>query len=298
MKGGSSDLPSGLSLVISTLDEGEELHRTLRSVFSCAEPPEEVIVVNDGGRDGSCDALSEGEWRSLPIEVATIERLGIAGARNFGRSLASMPRLAFLDGHCRLESDCCSALRATLDARPNAIAAAAIRDYGDDVFGCGAELIGPDLRIRWLRPPTKANASLAVPIAPGGCLAMETRIFDALGGFDDFRELGLEDVEFSLHAWRMGFEVVAAPLARLEHRFRATPHYDLRSTSRAYNLARLALVHFEGSRRDSSLRTLIGLPRASEVMIEALASDWERRREVLGARCVRSTEDVFGIFGD
>jgi len=288
----------GMSLVISTLDEGEELHATLRSLFACAQRPEEVIVVNDGGRDGSCDALSRGEWQSLAITVASIERRGIAGARNFGRSLASMPRLAFLDAHCRLESDCFSALRATLDVRPNAIAAPAMRDLEDDVSGCGAELIGPDLRIRWLRPSTETMALRVVPIAPGGCLAMETRIFDALGGFDDFRELGLEDVEFSLHAWRMGFEVVGVPLARLEHRFRATPHYNLRSTSRAYNLARLALVHFEGARRDGCLRTLIGLPRASEVMIEALASDWERRRDLLRGRCARSADDVFRCFGD
>lgn len=294
----SSDFPSGLSVVISTLDEGEELHETLRSVFSCAKPPEQVIVVNDGGRDGSCEALSEGEWRSLPIKVASIERRGIAGARNFGRSLASMPRLAFLDAHCRLEHEFFSALRAALDARPNAIAAAAMRDRGEHVFGCGAELIGPDLRIRWLRPSPEITGLRPVPIAPGGCLAVETRVFDALGGFDDLRELGLEDVEFSLHAWRMGFEVVAAPLARLEHRFRAVPHYDLRSSSRAYNLARVALVHFEGSRRDGCLRTLIGLPRASEVLIEALASDWERRRAVLGAQCVRSADEVFRILGD
>ncbi len=287
-----------LSLVISTLDEGEELHHTLRSVFSCLDPPDEVIVVDDGGRDGSCAALSLGAWRSLPIKVASIERRGIAAARNYGRSLASTPRLAFLDAHCRLEVDFFSALRAALDARPDAIAAPAMRDFGDDVFGCGAELVGADLRTRWLRPSPEAGALLTAPVAPGGCLAMETRIFDALGGFDDFRELGLEDVEFSLHAWRMGLQVVAVPRARLEHRFRAAPHYDLRATSRAYNLARLALVHFEGARQERCLRSLIGLPRASEIIIEALASDWERRRDALRAACARSAEDFFRRFGD
>lgn len=293
-----SRLRPELSLVISTLDEGEELHHTLRSVFACVDPPEEVIVVNDGGQDDSCAALQGGAWRSLPIKTVSIERRGIAGARNHGRTLASMPRLAFLDAHCRLETDCFSALRAVLDARPDAIAAPAMRDFGDELFGCGAELVGPDLGTRWLRPSPQPGALLAVPIAPGGCLAMAASVFDALGGFDDFRELGLEDVEFSLHAWRMGVEIIAAPLARLEHRFRATPHYDLRATSRGYNLARLALVHFEGARQDRCLRSLIGFPRASETIIEALASDWEHRRDRLRERCVRSAEDFFRQFGD
>jgi glycosyltransferase involved in cell wall biosynthesis len=286
---------SGLSVIISTLDEGEELHATLRSLFSCAQPPEEVIVVDDGGGDGSCAALSHEEWQSFPLKVASIARRGIAGARNFGRSLARMPRIAFVDAHCRLEGGALSALRAALDQRPNAVLAAAIRDRGGAVFGCGAELIGPELRTRWLPPDTAAGELRPVPIAPGGCLAMETRVFDALGGFDDLRELGLEDVEFSLHAWRMGFEVLGVPRARLEHSFRSTPHYQLRSTSRGYNLARIALVHFDGIRRDSSLRSLIGLPRASEILLDALVSDWEQRRVMIGARCGRSAEEVFRL---
>ena len=286
----------GLSLVIATLDEGEELHHTLRSVFSCVAAPDEVVVVDDGGQDGSCSALLQGEWTGLPIKVAAIERRGIAGARNHGRSLATMPKLAFLDAHCRLERDCFAALRAALDVRSDAIAAPALCNFGDEVFGCGADIVGPDLRTRWLTPPPSAGAP--VPIVPGGCLAMDASVFDALGGFDDFRELGLEDVEFSLHAWRMGIDVVAVPSARVLHRFRAAPHYDLRATSRAYNLARLALVHFEGARQDRSLRSLIGMPRASEIIIEALASDWERRRDALLARCMRSAEDFFRRFGE
>jgi GT2 family glycosyltransferase len=207
-----------------------------------------------------------------------------------------MPRLAFLDAHCRLAPNCFAVLRAALDAHPHAIAAPALRDLGAEIFGCGAELVGPDLRTRWLSPPPSAGAP--VPIAPGGCLAMEASIFDMLGGFDDFRELGLEDVEFSLHAWRMGLDILAVPAARLEHRFRATPHYDLRATSRGYNLARLALVHFEGARQERSLRSLIGLPRASEIIIEALGSGWERRRDALRARCTRSAEEFFRRFGE
>ena len=46
-----------LSLIISSLDEGEELLETLRSVFAGSIVPAETIIVDDGGTDGSCDAL-------------------------------------------------------------------------------------------------------------------------------------------------------------------------------------------------------------------------------------------------
>jgi hypothetical protein len=84
----------------------------------------------------------------------------------------------------------------------------------------------------------------------------------------------LEDVDFSLRAWRAGIDVLAVPAARLAHRFRPNPPYRLSSASRAYNLARVALLHFDGSRREECLRKIIGTPRAAEVLVDAIASDW------------------------
>jgi hypothetical protein len=42
---------------------------------------------------------------------------------------------------------------------------------------------------------------------------------------------------------------------------------------------------------------LIGLPRASEILLDALVSDWEQRRVMIGARCGRSAEEVFRLLG-
>lgn len=72
---------------------------------------------------------------------------------------------------------------------------------------------------------------------------MTRATFDRLSGFGAFRELGQEDIDFSLQAWRTGIDVLAVPSARLAHRFRPNPPYRLSSLSRAYNVARIALVH-------------------------------------------------------
>ncbi|MGH6838924.1 MAG: glycosyltransferase family 2 protein [Methylocella sp.] len=287
-----------LSLIVASLDEGEELHETLRSVFAGSVLPDEVIVVDDGSIDGSCDALERDEWRSRSVRVHRIERHGIAAARNIGSRIANGAHLAFLDAHCRLDPRCLSELQIALDARPDAIVAPSICDYGSNVYGCGVRLIDADLRVRWL-PPTGTNgASHHLPIAPGGCLALSRVTFDHLGGFGKFRELGQEDVEFGLRAWRAGVDVLAVTSARLAHRFRSIPPYSFKSTSRAFNVARIALVHFDGRRREECLRKVIGTPRAAEVLVDAFTSDWEAQRNAIASVSKRKIEEFFDNFGD
>jgi hypothetical protein len=137
-----------------------------------------------------------------------------------------------------------------------------------------------------------------LPLAPGGCLAIRRATFDRLGGFGAFRELGQEDVEFGLRAWRAGVPVLAAPAARLEHLFRPKPPYVVAATTRAYNVARIALIHFDGRRRDECLRTVIGTPTAADVLLDAIASGWEAERAKIAATSVRPIEAFFERFGD
>ncbi|MGW7099641.1 glycosyltransferase family 2 protein [Streptomyces sp. NPDC054838] len=287
-----------VSLVVSTLDEGAELHATLESVFAGSEVADETIVVDDGGADGSCAVLEQAQWRARGVVVRRIRRSGVAAARNAGARLARGTYLVFLDAHCRLERSCLARLRAALDGGPDAVLVPTVQDIGGTAAGCGARLIDAHLRVRWLPPGPDGAAPYPVPLAPGGCLAVRRTTFDRLGGFGAFRELGLEDVDFSLRAWRAGVDVLSVPGARLAHRFRPYPPYRLSSTSRAYNLARVALVHFDGSRREECLRKVLGTSRAAEVLVEAFAGDWETQRAALETTGVRSVEAYFERFGD
>jgi GT2 family glycosyltransferase len=286
-----------LSLIISSLDEGEELQQTLQSVFAGSVLPDEVIVVDDGGTDGSCQALEREEWRARSVRVHRIERLGIAGARNAGSRIATGDHLAFLDAHSRLEPQCLALLQAALAARPDVIAAPSICDYGSNLYGCGVRLIDAELRVRWI-PPAIGNEATHLPIAPGGCLALSRVTFDRLGGFGAFRELGQEDVEFSLRAWRAGVDILAVPSAKLAHRFRPIPPYSFKWTSRGFNVARIALVHFDGHRREECLRKIIGTPRAAETLVDAFTSDWEDQRQAIASIAKRTIEGFFDKFGD
>jgi GT2 family glycosyltransferase len=291
-------IAAGLSLIIASLNEGNELHETLRSVLAGSAVPSEIIVVDDGGTDGSCAALVREDWQARGVRMHRIERQGIAAARNFGGRLATGARVAFMDAHCRLDRNCIAAMQSALDVWPDAIIAPSMCDYHTDVYGCGVRLIDPELRVRWLPPPVPDGTAKRLPIAPGGCLALSRTTFDLLGGFGVFRELGQEDIEFGLRAWRAGVDVLAAPLAMLAHKFRPMLPYSLAATSRAFNVAKIALVHFEGVRREECLRKIIGTPRASEVLVEAFSSDWEAERDAIAAVSRRTIESFFQNFGD
>jgi len=286
-----------LSVIIATLNEGTQLRETVHSIYAGSLLPTQTIIIDDGGTDDSCATFAQPEWRAKNLVVQHIRRSGIAAARNTGAALAATPYLVFLDAHCHLERDCLTTLQSSLCAAPDAIHAPAIRDFDDEALGCGARLINPELRIQWL-PASKNQHRTVLPIAPGGCLAMTKSVFTTLGGFGQFRELGLEDVDLSLRAWRAGVDVLAVPSAQLAHQFRPYPPYRLSSASRAYNLARVALIHFDGRRREDCLRSIIGTPRAAEMLVEAFASDWEHQRGQLSAISSRPIEPFFDQFGD
>jgi GT2 family glycosyltransferase len=157
-----------------------------------------------------------------------IIRLPVPNTLVYARSVRSRIR----DGG---ESGWLASIDDAVGAHPGAIFAPAVRAMDDGVFGCGARLISPELRIRWLTDSLADTAP--VPIAPGGCLALATATFERVGPFASYRQLGLEDVEFSLRAWRLGVDVLSAPGARLAHCFRDRPAYSLDPSSRGFNLA-------------------------------------------------------------
>lgn len=175
-----------LSLIISSLNEGDEIQETLKSVFAGSVIPAEIIVVDDGSTDGGCAALESDDWRERGLTVHKIARSGIAVARNLGVRLAHGARLIFLDAHCRLEPHCFAELDSAQRRCPGAILAPAIRDFGSTVYGCGARLINAELRVRWLQPATQNGVLQQVPIAPGGCIALSRDTFDRLQGLGRF----------------------------------------------------------------------------------------------------------------
>lgn len=83
-----------LSVVIPVYNGEKFIGRALESVFSQTVPPDEIIVVNDGSRDGTAQKLAEFGDR---IQVISIPNGGVANARNVGLKACTGDLIALLD---------------------------------------------------------------------------------------------------------------------------------------------------------------------------------------------------------
>src|SRR5437868_11412329 len=88
--------PPAISVIVPTHDRASLLPRALASLLAQDFAPFEVIVVDDGSRDGTAAFLSGVSDPRLRV-LRHGRALGAAGARNSALALARAPIVAFLD---------------------------------------------------------------------------------------------------------------------------------------------------------------------------------------------------------
>jgi glycosyltransferase involved in cell wall biosynthesis len=104
----------------------------------------EVVVVSDGGTDGTVDALSQVET-AFPLKVIDQPKSGAAVARNAGASIASGTILIFLDDDIEASPGLVEAhVKAHHDATNRVIIG-----YLPPVIYCEHEFFGPAIREWW-----------------------------------------------------------------------------------------------------------------------------------------------------
>lgn len=106
---GDTEYSPSVSVVIPVKDRARDLQRCLESLSSLQYPREklEVIVVDDGSRDGSLDVA---KTQGTVVLSSGGEGLGPAMARNVGAKVARGEILAFIDSDCVAKKDWLSQL--------------------------------------------------------------------------------------------------------------------------------------------------------------------------------------------
>ena len=276
-----------VALVVSTFEEGPELRATVESVLAAELVPREIIVVDDGSTDRSC----EGGW---PAGVNLIRQphAGIAVARNAGARAATQPALIFLDAHCTVDRSWLRPLIDCLEKAPDALLGPAVLDARDPGHvGSGAQIVDPLFTYRWC--PVREDSVVEVGVVPGGCMAMQRDRFLEQGGFAAFEEFGVEDVEICLRWWRAGYPLLSVPSSVVIHRFRTTPPYPPNYRAWLQNVLRAALLHL---RRDLLHRCIVACSQFAPfnaAIATALSEPWIARQQSLLRREVRDTETYF-----
>ncbi|MEU6666025.1 glycosyltransferase [Streptomyces sp. NPDC046727] len=256
-----------VSVVMSAFQEGDSVAQTVASVQGAAVRPREIVLVDDGSTDGSCDR----DWPP-GVRVLHQDHVGIAAARNLGARSARQPVVVFLDAHCAVDDQWLAPLVAVLDREPDALVGPAVRDHADPRFvGCGAEIVDPLLAYRW-RPVTGTGGE--VGLVPGGCLAVVRDRFLAQGGFAPFTGHGLEDVELALRWWRLGRPLLGAAKSVVLHRFRSLAPYPADHQAWLQNVLRTALLHLPSPYLRASVMACSRLPSFPTAIATVLAEPW------------------------
>ena len=280
-----------VSVVISSFQEGDALAGTIASVEGAAVTPREIIIVDDGSSDGSC----ERDW-PFHVRVVRQEHVGVAAARNRGTRDATQPVVVFLDAHCTVDSFWLKPLLDALDHAPDALVGPAVRDARHPCFiGCGGEIVDARFTYRWRQ--VIAGGLTDLGLVPGGCFAVRRDHFLEAGGFAPFSGFGLEDVELALRWWRAGHFLFGVPESVVTHSFRTNPPYPPDYQAWLQNILRTALWHLTGQRLHACVTACAQFPAFASAIAVVLAESWIPTCQRLSATEVRPVADYFDQWG-
>ena len=200
------------SIIIPVYNLAAITRQCLNHLFSRlpASIEAEVVVVDDGSRDGTQACLAEFEGR---IRVVTHARnRGFSTSCNDGAAVASGEHLVFLNNDT-----------IPLDGWLDALIRYASTD--EKIGIVGSKLLYPDGTIQHAgiafdqdRQPRHiyvgfpgdhpaVNKSRAMQMVTGGCFLIPRKLFDRAGGFDTTFINGFEDVDLCMKVRELGFEV-------------------------------------------------------------------------------------------
>ena len=198
-----------VTVVVPVLDGAEVLGGCLDALAAQRGVSFEVVVVDNGSRDGSA-ALA----RSHPVvdRVVVEAQRGSYAARNAGVRAARAEVLAFTDADCRPAPDWLAEALRALD--------------GADLVGGAVEAVVSDRPTVWERydRATYLDQERTVrdeAYAATANLVVRAHVLREVGGFDP----GLAssgDLEWGRRATSAGFRLVHAPAARVQHVARRT----------------------------------------------------------------------------
>ncbi len=254
------------SIIIPCKNEGRNVKMTVDSLLKSAPGNhyQEIIVVDDASGDGCCCFLKESS-KYDGVKLLSAPGLGAARARNLGASVARGEYLIFCDAHITVPEGWPGNLLDAFGHTGTGAVSPAVGALANPSAAGYGQTWNERLEVKWLPLPPGMEAT-AVPLLPGGCLAVRAEAFHAVDGFDSgFIVWGHEDVELSLKLWLFGYRLYVIPAVKILHLFREKHPYPVKLDHVHYNLLRMAYSHFNDERIDKVL-ALIGPGRRSEII--------------------------------
>jgi len=184
-----------VSAIIPVYNAEPYLAEAIRSVLAQTYRPTEVIVVDDGSRDGSARvAKSFGS----AVQYHFQPNSGAGAARNWGADLAQGSFLAFLDADDLWVEDKLACQMAAFEADPEL----------DVVFGHVRQFHSPELG-----EAVKQRINIPQEVMPGqhvGAVLIKRESFIRVGNFNTHLEIG-EFIDWQARATELGLKSLMLP---------------------------------------------------------------------------------------
>lgn len=198
---------ASLSVIVPVRDGARYLADSLPAILRSLPEGGELIVSDDGSRDGSAEVAAKLGALVVRHAVAT----GPAAARNRGAMLARADTIAFLDADVRVHSDTLASL---LESLQEPAVAAAFGSYDDRPPGRSWISLYKNLAHHFVHQRSQRDAASFW----AGCGAIRRGVLFELGGFDEaYRRPSIEDVELGHRLRRAGYAIRLNPRAEVTH---------------------------------------------------------------------------------
>ncbi|MCI0342528.1 MAG: glycosyltransferase family 2 protein, partial [Planctomycetales bacterium] len=217
-------MPATVSAILVTWNGRERVAGALESLRSQGRGPDEVLVVDNGSRDGTPDLVA----RDFPEAqlLRNAENRGFAGAVNQAAAAATGEWLVLLNDDARAEPGLVGELLRVGEGTGAACVAARILDetgrlldFAGGVLNYAGHGWHPG---EGLPDPGGHVEGRRLLFACGAALAVRREAFLSSGGFDPDYVAYFEDVDLGWRLNLLGHAVVLAPGAVARHRARST----------------------------------------------------------------------------
>jgi GT2 family glycosyltransferase len=216
-----------ISIVVLNYNQYEMTRDCLRSLEEVRYPAFNIILVDNGSTDGSCERL-QGEFPDVET-MRLSDNMGVAGGRNTGARRAldqGVDYVLFLDNDTLVSPGFLTELLTASECDP-AIGAVApvvyVSGSADTIFSMGG-IYYPRLGHSRLRNMGKQAAGVADNVIEsdwlsGVAILNKRELFERIGFLDEnFSPYGSEDLDWGLRVRRAEYKMLVAPRAIVWHR--------------------------------------------------------------------------------
>lgn len=232
-----------VSIIIGCRNEVDNLKKTVDSIMNSKNRISfEIIVVDDGSTDKSCDFIKENKEFYNNIRIIYSNKRSVSGTRNLGADFAQGEYLFFCDAHIKVSDYWLDDLVGKLEESNAHCISPAIKDMLGKGIAYGATW-NERLEYKWILSPKKEICY--IPMFCGCTFGIKKDIFKSIGGFDRyFKVYGVEDQEMSLRLWLFGYKIILNPLIEVEHLFKTTHNFEITHENIIYNFLCMIFSHF------------------------------------------------------